>query len=293
MNYLLRSLLFVGIAMGIGCASISNDSSGGGSGGSGGRASLTGGAAMAGTGGHATGGAGPVIEPDGGVIVAEDAAGCTHLNIGILGNPGANASSNFQQWLQDRGTTVQRIQTATGVPLTADALKPFDVVLLDWLPRDYTADEASVFAAWVAAGGGVVALTGYHDNTSEDWRANSLLAPLGVAFSGSLLWGPVMQFDAHPITMGLTSVTFTGGYGISDLGTGASTGMPVGYVSANGTKTPVAYVLQMGAGKAFLWGDEWIEFDSEWSSTPQIPKLWLQIFSWLAPGDRCALTGIG
>src|SRR5450631_3439809 len=42
-------------------------------------------------------------------------AACSQLNIGILGNPGSNASSNFQAWLEARGTSVQRFQTADGV----------------------------------------------------------------------------------------------------------------------------------------------------------------------------------
>ena len=46
-------------------------------------------------------------------------------------------------------------------------------------------------------------------------------------------------------------------------------------------------------GRAFVWGDEWIEYDSEWSSMPRIPELWLQVFAWIAPANRCMLTGIG
>ena len=37
---------------------------------------------------------------------------CNRLNIGILGNPGSNSSSNFQAWLAAAGTNVQRIQLA-------------------------------------------------------------------------------------------------------------------------------------------------------------------------------------
>ena len=187
---------------------------------------------------------------------------------------------------------MQRIQTTPDVPLTADALKPFDVIVLDLPPRQYTADEAAIFGAWVAAGGGVASMSGYHDDTSQDWRANSLLSQLGVAYSGDRIWGPVTQFAAHPITTGLKSVTFTGGYPVSDLG-GAGSRTPIGFLSANGNQIAVAYAVQMGAGKAFVWGDEWIEFDSEWSTLPQIPTLWLQVFAWVSPGNRCMLIGIG
>jgi hypothetical protein len=219
-------------------------------------------------------------------------AACSQLNIGILGNPGSNATSNFQAWLEARGTTVQRFQTTDGVPLTADALQPFDVIVVDLPPRNYTPDEAAIFAAWVSAGGGVASMSGYHNDTSQDWRPNSLLAPLGIAYSGQLLGGPVTQFAVHPITAGLTSVTFDEGYPISDLGTAGSTRTPIGFLPSNGASVAVSYAVQMGQGRAFAWGDEWIEFDSEWSSMPQIPQLWLQVFNWISPPKRCMLTGI-
>ncbi len=219
-----------------------------------------------------------------------DAAACTQLNIGILGNPGANASSNFQTWLQKSGTTVQRIQTTTGEPLTAATLQPFDVVILDWLTRDYTPSEAAVLATWVSAGGGVASMSGYDDNPTDDWHANSLLAPLRVAYSGPLRNGPVTDFATHPITAGLTTVTFNGGYAISDLGGTASTRAPIAFLPDASGKVTVGSAVQLGAGHAFVWGDEWIEFDSEWSTLPEIKQLWVQVFKWVAPTNRCALV---
>lgn len=244
--------------------------------------------------GDGTGGSiGTITLPDAGGFVADvPPTTCSQLNIGILGNPGSNASSDFQAWLAARGTTVQRILTTPDVSLTADTLRPFDVVVLDLLPREYTADEAAAFGAWLSAGGGVASMSGYHDDTSQDWRANSLLSQLGVAYSGDRIWGPVTQFAVHPITAGLTSVTFTGGYPVADLG-GAGVRTPLAFIPSNGSPVTVAYAVQMGAGKAFVWGDEWIEFDSEWSSLPQIPALWLQVFTWIAPANRCTLIGIG
>ena len=260
-----------------------------GSGGSGATASTTGagGTTSSGVGGG-TGGSSAIA--DGGAD-----ASCSQLNIAILGNPGSNPSSDFQTWLEARGTTVQRIQTTTDVPLTAEALQPFDVVILDFLTRDYTTSEAAIFAGWVSAGGGVVSLSGYQNDTSQDWRANSLLAPLGVAYAynnGQQVWGPVTDFATHPITVGLTSITFTGGYAVSDVGGSSSTRTPIAFVPNSAGNIPVAYAVQMDAGRAFVWGDEWIEYDSEWSSMPQIPQLWLQVFSWIAPPRRCMLTGI-
>lgn len=245
------------------------------------------GGTSAGTGGAGTGGSHPQQD------AATGDAACSHLNIGILGNPGPNPSSDFQAWLEARGTTVQRIQTTADVPLTAAALQPFDVVVLDLLTRDYTADEAAIFASWVSAGGGFAAMSGYKDDTTQDWHANSLLAPIGLAYAMPRVWGPVTQFAAHPITTGLTSVTFTGGYIISEVAGGTGTLTPIGFLPNNGGTVNVAYAVQMGMGRGFVFGDEWIEYDSEWSAMPQIPQLWLQVFTWISPPNRCMLTGIG
>ncbi|HEX2670857.1 MAG TPA: DUF4350 domain-containing protein, partial [Polyangiaceae bacterium] len=214
--------------------------------------------------------------------------GCARLNIGILGNPGSNGSSNFEQWLTKAGTSAQRIQTTPDEPLTSATLEPFDAVVLDCLTRDYSTDEVAIFGAWVSAGGGVAAMSGYHDDTTVDWRANSLLAPLGVAFSGDRSWGPATIFAVHPITNGLSSVTFTGGYPVSDLGGASSTRTAIAFLPSTPPK-PVGFAVQMGSGRSFVWGDEWIEFDSEWAALPQIPQLWVQVFAWIAPTTTCGL----
>ena len=216
--------------------------------------------------------------PSFGDATTKDGGGCTTLNIGILGNPGSNPSSNFQQWLVSAGTSVTRIQTnATDPAITASTLAPFDVVILDWLARDYSPAEATVVQNRIAGGGGLISMSGYN-GTSTDFRANVLLAPLSVAYSGGLLNGPVTNFATHPITTGLTSVTFAGGYAVSDLGGSGSTRTAIAFLSS-----PVSYAVEMGTGRAFVWGDEWIEFDSQWSTLPEIKQLWVNVFAWVAP----------
>ena len=158
----------------------------GASGPAGSSATGSGGSSASGSGGGALGGAGG---SDGGLFNDLDAtsdapSACMHLNIGIFGNPGSDPSSNFQQWLVMSGTSVQRIQTTPTEPVTAATVQPFDVIILDWLTRDYTPAEASTFATWVTAGGGVASMSGYSNNTTNDWHANSLLAPLEVCEPG-------------------------------------------------------------------------------------------------------------
>jgi hypothetical protein len=218
----------------------------------------------------------------------DEAATCTQLDIGIFGNPGAYSSSDFEQWLMMSGASVQRIQTTPGEPVTAATLQPFDVVVLDWLTRDYTTSEGATLAAWVAAGGGVASMSGYDAVTTDDWHANSLLAPLEIAYSGPLLSGPITDLATHPITAGLTSVVFEGGYAISDLGGHASTRTPIAFLPAAGGEVNVGYAIQMGTGRAFVWGDEWIEFTAKGSMFP--PQLWVQMFAWISPASKCALT---
>jgi hypothetical protein len=245
-------------------------------------------------GAEAGGGYGHLVG-DGATI--EAGGGCQHLNIGILGNHGSNASSNFQSWLVSAGTSVQRIQTTAPTPaITAATLQPFDVVILDWLTRDYSAAEASVLAAFVSAGGGLVSMSGYDGVTTDDWHANSLLAPIALAYTGQLLNPPgaevpVTDFASHPITAGLTSVSFKGGYAIADLGGSASSRTPIAFLpdpSGSGV-LPVGFAVQMSKGRAFVWGDEWISFDSEWSTIPQIKQLWVQVFAWISP-NTCPIT---
>ena len=275
----------------LGCSSAGDDAAGRGRAGSGSVVDVpaaTGGGSGSAPSGSGSAGSGFVLGVDAGPTDGP-AEGCARLNIGILGNPGSNSSSNFEQWLTRAGTSVKRIQTTADEAMSQATLQPFDVVVIDCLARDYTADEVASFAAWVSAGGGVAAMSGYHDDTNIDWRANSLLAPLGVAFSGDRIWGPATSFAVHPITGGLTSVTFTGGYSVADVGGSTSTRDAIAFLPGTPAK-PVAFVVQMGAGRAFVWGDEWIEFDSEWSAQPQIPQLWVQTFAWIAPKTTCALN---
>ncbi|MFO0589777.1 MAG: hypothetical protein U0441_19715 [Polyangiaceae bacterium] len=214
---------------------------------------------------------------------------CSAPRIGLLGNPGAYDGGAFEVWLKNGGAHVERALTLAEQPLDADTLKPFDVVVLDWLTRDYTESEAAVLADWISAGGGAISLTGYDNNLTDDWHANSLLAPLQVGYSGELISeGPVTDFAAHPITQGLSSVVFKGGYSVSDLGGTASTRTRIAFLPTATDKTTVGYAVEMGSGRAFVWGDEWVEFLSTEDANFN-PTFWVQAFDWTAP-ETCRLT---
>jgi hypothetical protein len=207
---------------------------------------------------------------------------CDCLAIALVGTPGSLAASEFEQWLIDRGTSAERINP----PLVdAAVLDAYDVVILDQLTREYTPAEAAAFDVWVNAGGGLMSMTGHTASpvSAQQWP-NGILGPMGLEYQGPLLNGPVTDFLPHPTTMGLTSVTFLGGFEVVATVAGQSE-----VVARLPDMIPAAQAQERGEGKVFVWGDEWIEYDSEWVALPEITQLWANIFEWLTPADVCSL----
>lgn len=207
---------------------------------------------------------------------------CDCLAIALVGTSGSLAASQFQQWLIDRGTSTDRIDP----PLVdATVLDAYDVVILDQLTRAYTPAEAMAFDAWVNAGGGLMAMTGHTSSpvSAQQWP-NGILGPMGLEYQGALLDGPVTDFLPHPTTTGLTSVTFLGGFEVVATIPGQSD-----VVARLPGMVPAAQAQERGAGKVFVWGDEWIEYDSEWAALPEITQLWTNLFEWLTPASVCSL----
>ena len=64
-----------------------------------------------------------------------------------------------------------------------------------------------------------------------------------------------------------------------------------GDIIATGEDAVVGQAVAVGEGKLFMWGDEWITYDSEWSEDQhpeyQVEQFWLNIFKWLSPPDEC------
>jgi hypothetical protein len=207
---------------------------------------------------------------------------CDCLAIALVGTSGSLAASQFQQWLIDRGTSADRIDP----PLVdAAVLDAYDVVILDQLTRAYTPAEAMAFDDWVNAGGGLMAMTGHTASpvSAQQWP-NGILGPMGLEYQGALLNGPVTDFLPHPTTVGLTSVTFLGGFEVVATVAGQSD-----VVARLPGMIPAAQAQARGMGKVFVWGDEWIEYDSEWAALPEITLLWTNIFEWLTPASVCSL----
>jgi hypothetical protein len=200
------------------------------------------------------------------------------LAILLIGAPGQFSSSNFQVWLEEQGAaTVSRIhESGTAAALTNADLQAFDIAILDNLIRDYTPEESEVLSQWVRSGRGLMSLNG-HTGVSDRTRGNSLLLELGVEHVAELRSATVTTFHAHPLTTGLTSLTFSGGYRLGNLPSGEGS-----VVVAEITDGAVGLALVRGSGRAFVWGDEWVEFDSEWQSLPEVKTFWINALSWLS-----------
>lgn len=192
----------------------------------------------------------------------------------LLGAQGLRPASDFEAWAHGNGTQVTRV--ASPPVVDAALLAAYDIVLVDRVGRAFTADEASALATWVDHGGGVMALTGYSGGDPDKDMPNSLLAGLGVRFAGALRNGPVTTFAADPLTAGLTSITFSGGFGV-EAEAGASAPVVVGRIADQ----PVAIAVHHGAGRVYLWGDEWVTFDSEWKGSAEVQRFWVNAFGWL------------
>ena len=200
------------------------------------------------------------------------------LRIALIGNAGSHGSSNFNAWLTMQGTVVDRLGTSAADPFETATIASYDVVILDQLVRDYTPDEAAVLAAFVEGGGGVMSMSGYTGGAG-DFRANTLYLGIGLEYIAGLRNGPVTTFHVHPTTSGLTSVSFLGGFRINEV-TGVTGGANT--VVAELADGPAAMAQERGAGRVFVWGDEWVQFDSEWSSMPEIQQFWVNVLGWLS-----------
>jgi hypothetical protein len=203
--------------------------------------------------------------------------------IGILGAPGANPSANFQGWLQMQGAIATRFHdTATAPTLRREQLEVFDLVIVDYVQRDYTPEESTTLADWVTAGGGLFVMTGHSGSVGT--VHNTLLVSLGPSYdvAHGLLSGPATLLPSALTDDGaggtLPPVTFAGGFrvivpaSLPDLVPFATIGSDV-----------VGVVGPFGSGQLAVFGDEWIEFDSEWSTMPPIVRLWTNSVHDLAP----------
>ncbi len=220
-----------------------------------------------------------LLQPSAGGATGSAEEAC---ELAILGDPGFNPAANFGAWIAERGPHVRRYAAGSELTsLSASQLAAYDVVLLDNLPPDATLGlSPEELSAWVHAGGRLVALSGYGDYPEALTTQNALLAALDLSFGvEDILGGPVTEFVPHPITQGLTHISFIGGREVQSLPSDEV------LMTVGADARPVGVAAARGAGRAFLFGDEWVTFDSEWSSIPEIQQFWVNLFGWLGDCD--------
>ncbi|MBL9104529.1 MAG: hypothetical protein JNL82_26525 [Myxococcales bacterium] len=214
---------------------------------------------------------------------------CDCLSIALVGNEGANPSAEFQAWLEAQGTTVERINSNVkgdqNVPITKEVLGEYDIVIVDYLVRNYSPEESSTIRTWVEAGGGLMSMTGHTNTQQLTDRHNSIIGAYGLTYNTSAGWfsGPVTQFNPHPITEGLTSISFYGGLFINMMNDGVGQNQVIMTLPQG----PVGVAQERVDGRVFVFGDEWVEFDSEWQNIPQIKQFWVQTLAFLGPQNSC------
>jgi hypothetical protein len=204
--------------------------------------------------------------------------------VALLGNAGANSSADFIAWLEKSTATgsAVRMQTTGNAPtLTMALLEPYNMVVLDWLTRDYTDEEAEVLRQYVAGGCGVVSMTGHVGNDTAKDRPSSLLARIGIRYTGALVTAEVSKFYTHAVTQGIVKpVPFNGGFPVEEVT--SVTGGTTTKVADLPSGLTAGMVQERGQGRVFVWGDEWISFDSEWNKpTYDVVLLWQNVFKWL------------
>jgi hypothetical protein len=215
---------------------------------------------------------------------------CDCLRIATLGEPGRWGQGDiFSAWLDARSDN-GAVHLHDAVLEAAELDKHQVIVVQDVsvLSRSYAQSEIDALRAWVEAGGGLMTLIGY-DDPDEIPNVNSLLAPLGLSYGsqpilqkqgGSTI--PVTGWVAHPTTQGVSRIGVDNGYPVQ--------GGPQTVASEGGFD--VAKAVEVGAGHVFVWGDEWITYDSEWSGHPeyQVELFWLNVIKWLTPVDQCQVA---
>lgn len=204
---------------------------------------------------------------------------CDCLQILIVGRSGAHAATEFETWLASRGTHNTRTLDSPDMTLSPADLAGIDVVVLDFLPRSFTEPERALLVDHVRTGGGLISLTGYDWSGNDASYPNDVLTELGASYNAAVRIEntPADSWEnAHPVGEGLSSVTVSGGYEVTPLSDTA-----VVVARAGGVAVGVAMTFQ--AGRAFAWGDEWIEYDSEWTRLPDVNQLWVNLLEWIKP----------
>ncbi len=230
---------------------------------------------------------------DNGVIDDIDKNGdgvCDCLLIATLGVKGTSGQGDvFAAWLtarSDNGATDLADQT-----LTSALLAKYQVVVAQDVHKNhqYSTDEVQALSDWVNKGGGFMTLIGYSDS-GEAHNVNRLLASFGMSYTDQQILGkgnmastiPITMWTPHPVDDMVTQVGIDNGYPVQGIGD----------TIATGGGFDLAKVQNVGKGHVFLWGDEWVTYNSEWNDHPdyQVQRFWLNSIKWLTVAGECQVA---
>ncbi len=217
---------------------------------------------------------------------------CTCINVAVFGTqatygavPGSDGVSAIQAWLNENSSA--EVQLFREKPaITAEFLEQFQVIILEdpravakgakWV---YSAEEIAAVETWVrnlsAAGQprGIISLTGYSDDGNEVDPTNALLAFSGMQYvPNSDTLGSSSDSCGYCLGNSVAETQWTAGHMITEniVAVGAFhgrainvTGADVQTISTTGT-TVLGAAAQVGAGRVFMFHDEWVTYNSQW-----------------------------
>lgn len=280
---------------------------------------------------------------------------CVNIaSVGKVAKYGTNTDSTdaFMAWLDQKSTagTVAQLTTRAQATLTSALLDQYDILVLQHLTDDpkqpawvFTQEEIDAVKSWVTdKGGALFVMSGYESsNRYEIAPTNQLLAFTGIQINGDDIagggtaalgrcqtadicssaiygcctcwWGPqpIKAWDvSHPIAAGVTAEPYFRGRTI----TAPSDAQVVGTYT-DGQTVNVGVGKQVGNGRVFVWGDEWITYTSQWQATTvngnsdkvasnacydaaagqlrspsymfQVGRFWYNAIRWLQPAMTC------
>lgn len=270
----------------------------------------------------------------------DDQGNCTCINIGMIGRngtygavPGQDTNAALVAWLNENSSAAAQSHT-TQPALNAEFLASYDVIILQALETpttdtapgtqwQFSAEEVAAFEAWVRAGGGVIALTGYGSFPDEAMTTNALLTFSGLQYAGLTGPGDTMNegscpdeccycygasipstgwLATHPISANLRAVGAYYGRSITAPATAEA-------VARTGTMT-LGATVQLDAGRVFMFHDEWVTYTSQWDGTDlvddcrqepetypchdkhpandyQVPQFWYNALKWVSGDVSC------
>ncbi len=231
---------------------------------------------------------------------------CDCLKIATLGYKGtAGVGDVFNNWLN--GKSIAGAADLDRQELTLAKLSQYQVVVVQnvrrgssfgvgqGIGRSYSQAEIEALRTWVNNGGGIMTLIGYSDPT-EVLNVNSLMAPFGLRYDNIAILAktgnstvPITHWVSHPLADNVKILGVDNGYEV--LGEGDGGVALVAYSTAPGTYD-LLRATTYGQGHVFMWGDEWITFDSEWKDHPdyQVERFWLNALKWLTPVNQCQVS---